>query len=75
VDFAALTPLAEQSLVEQNCDTMKKSSSNKCKINVKFIYDSFDEMEVGGLFGKITIVKAADDVGVVTPDKSGRQRR
>lgn len=73
VDFTDLEPAAARADIEKNCDTTDKVAKSRCKVTLRFVYDSFEQMDTGGVFGHITIVKAKDDFGaVILPGKKKR---
>ena len=52
-----------QKYLEDKCDTRTKSNSLACRITIRFLYNSFSELEVGGLTGKLTTIRPQDGVG------------
>jgi hypothetical protein len=75
IDFSTIEPKESQAFVERNCDTMEKVFHGaKCKLTIRFVYDGFDEMQTGGLFGRITIVKARGDRGSVVSSEKEKRR-
>ncbi len=64
VDFRSFDPDGEIFLKE-NCDRIDKANSNACRVTILFIYDSFDELPVGGFAGHITLVVPEDYKGYV----------
>lgn len=71
VDFEKFYPEALEESLIQDCDTVEKSVSQKCSKRIRFIYDGFGEADVGGLIGKTTIVRALNNVGLL----SGRKKQ
>jgi hypothetical protein len=76
VDFTSLYPDSEREIIERDCDTITKSQTRKCRRTLRFTYEGFEEMDVGGLFGKITVARAGLNIGVIMPrrDQSKAKR-
>lgn len=70
VDFDALYPESEAKMIERDCDTIAKSQSRKCRRTIRFSYEGFHEMDVGGFYGKLTVAQAGLNIGVIVPARS-----
>ncbi|WP_457798140.1 hypothetical protein [Methylocystis sp. S23] len=67
VDFTALYPDSERKMIERDCDTIDKSQTKKCRRTLRFTYEGFEEMDVGGFLGKLTVARAGLNLGVIMP--------
>lgn len=75
VDFTALYPDSEREILERDCDTLDKSRAKKCQRTLRFTYEGFEEMEVGGFLGKLTVARAGLDLGVIMPARDRPKAR
>lgn len=69
VDFTALYPDSERKIIERDCDTIDKSQTRRCRRTLRFTYESFEEMDVGGFLGKLTVARAGLNLGVIMPTR------
>jgi hypothetical protein len=61
IDFSELEPYDARDDLEKNCDTLERAFSDRCTVTIRFIYESFEEMEIGAS-GRVTLVRARDDL-------------
>jgi hypothetical protein len=74
IDFSDLEPYEARENLEKNCGTLEKSFSDQCTVTIRFIFESFDEMEIGAS-GRLTLVRARDDRGMVIASKRKNRKR
>lgn len=69
IDFSFVGPQPARDYVEKNCDTLQGSLSRRCRFLIRFTYEGYSQMEVGGLLGHQTTISAEDGIGVLQPPK------
>ena len=63
-DFSTLTPLEKREGLENDCDTIKKSSSKKCTVTIRFVYTGYSTQEANA-FSKLTLIEAQNNAGEI----------
>lgn len=75
VDFSTLFPDSAREKIESQCDTTEKMAHDQCRVTIRFVYQEFHQMDIGGLIGHMTIVQAKDGLGaIITTAALGRKR-
>ena len=72
VDFSTISNEEGKQHIEQNCDTVDKSMSNRCTLRIVFVYEDFERREVNRS-ENLTYISAQDEKGEVFPAE--RKRR
>ncbi len=75
VDFIRLDPPEEQHRVQKACDTQAALLSDRCNFTIRFVYDGFETMDIGGIMGKSTLILARDHSGMIMPSSSRRGKK
>jgi len=74
IDFSSIEPDDALANIERNCDTIEKMGGKKCFVTIRFTYESFKEIDMGGLYGKMTMILAKNAEGAIVREPAVKGR-
>lgn len=72
IDFSELTPNEQQEKLEKDCDTIANMSKMICRRTVRFVYKGSEMVNVGGLMGRMNLVRAVENRGEIVASPGRR---
>lgn len=76
IDFSDLTPYPVRGEIQANCDTIRKSTTSpRCLVTLQFTYESYAQMDLGGIAGHQTVIMPKNSRGEIISYSAGRKSR